>query len=337
MLEENFNLVLREGMMKHFTFSAYFFLFLCVFLGIPTLHAQPYPNRPIQVIIPLVAGSAMDVNGRLLAEELGKILGTQIVPMNKPGASLTLGTDAVAKSRKDGYTIAYTGSAAIVYTRILDPETVPYDPPKDLEPLGLHCFTPLAAAVQESSPWKNFAELIEYAKKNPGKIRVATYGQGSIDHFNLEIIQSSTGAQFTHIPFKGGQSVLTALLGGHVEIIFHAFGQVIPYVDSKKMRILLITKKMADFSELLTLPEFGYKQDLLSAWFALYGPAGIPEEVKKVLVKATEKAIKNHDLKVKVEKMGFIVNYKSPAELKQLMVEDYEKALTIALKIGLRK
>src|SRR4030067_2934562 len=98
--------------MRHFILLACFFLFLCIFIGISTLHAQPYPNRPIQVIIPLVAGSAMDTNGRLLAEELGKILGTQIVPMNKPGASLTLGTDAVAKSRKDGYAIAYTGSAA---------------------------------------------------------------------------------------------------------------------------------------------------------------------------------------------------------------------------------
>ncbi|MCJ7784859.1 MAG: tripartite tricarboxylate transporter substrate binding protein, partial [Desulfobacterales bacterium] len=181
---------------------------------------------------------------------MGKILGTQIVPMNKPGASLTLGTDAVAKSRKDGYAVAYTGSAAIVYTRILDPETVPYDPVKDLEPLGLHCFTPLAAAVQEGSPWKNFAELIEYAKKNPGKIRVATYGQGSIDHFNLEIIQSLTGAQFTHVPFKGGEQVVSALLGGHVEVIFHAFSQVMPQVEAKKMRILLVTNKTADFPNL---------------------------------------------------------------------------------------
>jgi tripartite-type tricarboxylate transporter receptor subunit TctC len=324
-------------MMKHLTFSAYFFLFLCVSGGISPLNAQPYPNRPIQLIIPLVAGSAMDVNGRLLAEELGKILGTQIVPMNKPGASLTLGTDAVAKSRKDGYTIAYTGSAAIVYTRILDPEIVPYDPMKDLEPLGLHCFTPLACAVQESSPWKNLEELIEDAKKNPGKTRVATYGQGSIDHFNLEIIQSLTGAQFTHVPFKGGQSVLTALLGGHVEVIFHAFGQVIPYVDSRKMRILLVTKKIADLPNLPTLPESGFKQDLLSAWFALYGPAGMPEEVKQVLVGAIEKAIKNHDLKLKIEKIGFIVDYKSPAELKKLMGEEYEKALAIAQKVGLRK
>ena len=306
-------------------------------IGIPPAQAQPYPARPIQLIIPLVAGSALDVNGRIFAEEFGKALRTQVLPVNKPGGSLTLGTDAVAKSKKDGYTLAYTNTTAIIYARILNPEIVPYDPVKDLEPLGLHCFFPLAGAVQESSPWKNFAELIDYAKKNPGKLRVATHGQGSIDHFNLEIIQSLTGAQFTHVPFKGGEQVVSALLGGHVEVIFHAFGQVMPQVEAKKMRILLVTNKTADFPNLPTLPEFGYKQDLLSAWFALFGPIGLPEDVKKVLVPAIEKVVRNPELKAKIEKMGFIVNYKTPAELKKLMVEDYERALEIAVKVGLRK
>jgi tripartite-type tricarboxylate transporter receptor subunit TctC len=323
--------------MTRFIFSLCFIPILCAFVGIPMIHAQPYPDRPIQLIIPLVAGSAMDINGRLLAEDLGKILGTEIVPINKPGAAMTLGTDLVAKSKKDGYTICYTGTSGIVYSRILNPETVPYDPVKDLEPLGLHCFFSLAVAVQEGSPWKSFAELIEYAKKNPGKLRVATHSQGSIDHFNLEIIQSVTGAQFTHIPFKGGQQVIAALLGGHVEVISHAFSQIIPHVAAGKMRILLMTKKMTDFPNLPTLPEAGYKQDLLSAWFALYGPAGIPEDVKNVLVPAIEKAAKNHELKTKIEKMGFIVDYKSPRELKKLMVEDYEKALAVAKRVGLQK
>jgi len=317
--------------------TAFILMVYGISIGIPPVQAQPYPARPVQLIIPLVAGSALDVNGRLFAEEFGKTLGTQIVPANKPGASLTLGTDAVAKSKKDGYMLAYTNTSAIVYARVLSPEIVPYDPVKDLEPLGLHCFFPLALAVQPNSPWKTFGELIDYARKNPGKLRVATHGQGSIDHFNLEIIQSLSGAQFTHVPFKGGQQVLGALLGGHVEIIFHAFSQVMPQVEGGKMRILLVTNKTADFPDLPTLPEFGYKQDLLSAWFALFGPAGLPEDVKKVLVPAIEKVVNNPELKTKINKMGFIVNYKSPAELRKLMVEDYERAMEIAVKVGLRK
>jgi tripartite-type tricarboxylate transporter receptor subunit TctC len=324
--------------MKRLILPAVFVLMVYgIGIGVLPVQAQPYPARPVQLIIPLVAGSALDVNGRLFAEEFGKTLGTQVMPVNKPGASLTLGTDAVAKSKKDGYLLAYTNTSAIVYARILSPEIVPYDPVKDLEPLGLHCFFPLALAVQEGSPWKTFAELIDYAKKNPGKLRVATHGQGSIDHFNLEIIQSLSGAQFTHVPFKGGQQVLGALLGGHVEVIFHAFSQVMPQVEGGKMRILLVTNKTANFPNLPTLPEFGYNQDLLSAWFALFGPAGLPEDVKKVLVPAIEKVVNHPELKAKIDKMGFIVNYKSPAELKKLMVEDYERALAIAIKVGLRK
>jgi tripartite-type tricarboxylate transporter receptor subunit TctC len=280
----------------------------------------------------------MDITGRLIAEELGKILGVQIIVMNKPGAAMTLGTDAVVRSKNDGYTILYTGSSAMVYTRVTHPETVPYNPEKDLEPLGLSLFLPLTVAVQESSPWKTFGELVDYARKNPGKVRVSTPGQGSTDHFNLEIYQSVTGVQFTHVPFKGGEAVVTALLGGHVEVTDDAFSKVIPHVNAGKLRILLVSKKMSGFPNIPTMTELGYKQDLLTAWMALFAPAGLPEEVKKVLVPAVEKAIKNPELKAKIEKMGgYLVDYKSPAELKKLVAEDYETAHAIAKKIGLRK
>jgi tripartite-type tricarboxylate transporter receptor subunit TctC len=306
-------------------------------LGTPTAQAQPYPNRPIQLIIPGAPGSILDIAGRLLGEEIGKILGTQLIPMDKPGAGFTLGTDLMARSKKDGYTLAYTNSPAIVHARVVNPETVPYDPDKDLEPLGLHLFFPNAIAVQQSSPWKTFAELVDYAKKNPGKLRVSTTGIGSTSHFNLEIIQSLTGAQFTHVPFKGGESVITALLGGHVEMTFDAISKITPHVESGKMRVLLLTNKMSEFPNVPILSELGYKQELFTAWFAMYGPAGMPEEVKKVLIQAVEKAIKNAELKAKLEKMQFVVQYRSPAELKKLAAEEYESALAIANKVGLRK
>jgi tripartite-type tricarboxylate transporter receptor subunit TctC len=119
----------------------------------PTVWAQSYPNRLIQFIIPIPAGGGGDVNGRLFVEELIKILGQQIMVVNKPGASDTLGTDALAKSKKDGYTLGYTSSAAMVFARVTNPESVPYDPVKDFDPLGSHTFFPLAVAVQAGSPW----------------------------------------------------------------------------------------------------------------------------------------------------------------------------------------
>jgi tripartite-type tricarboxylate transporter receptor subunit TctC len=305
--------------------------------GLPTAQAQSYPNRPIQLIIPNVAGSIMDINSRILTDELGRLLGTQVVVTAKPGGASILGTDAVAKAKKDGYTIGYISASGLIYTRITHPETFPYDPDKDLEPLGLHLFIPLSCAVQASSPWKTFGELIDYAKKNPKKLRVSTIGVGAIDHFNLEVMQAMTGAEFTMIPFKGGESVITALLGGHVEVTFDAFGKVKPHLDAGQMRVLLVSKKMAGYPEVPTAHDLGYKQGLLSTWFAFYGPSGLPEDVKKTLVTAIEKAVKNPELKAKAEKMGYVVDYKSPAELNKLKNEEFEIAAALAAKMGLKK
>jgi len=200
----------------------FFILFLAmVGFGILVPSESPsagYPERPIQLFVTAVAGSAADVNGRLLAEEMEKVLGTKIVVMNKPGASNTLGISALVRSKKDGYTIAYPSANGLVYTRVMNPETIPYDTEKDVELLGVNVFFPNVIAVQASSPWKDFGELVDYAKKNPGKLRVATVGEGTIDSFNIEIIQSLTGARFTKIPFEGGEAVTTARLGGHVEV-----------------------------------------------------------------------------------------------------------------------
>ncbi len=324
--------------MKQATLAIGLILIVCAFsLGIPIAQAQPFPNRPIQLIIANVPGAQSDISGRLLAEEMEKSLGTKIVVINKPGASGTLGTDAVVRSKKDGYTIGYPSAGGIVYARILNPEAVPYDPDKDLKPLGLHLYFPNVVAVKADAPWKNFGELVDYAKKNPGKIRVGTIGQGSIDSFNVEITQTLTGAQFTIVPFKGGESVLTALLGGHIEVAYDVLSKYLPHANAGRVRILLVTKKKSELPEIPTITELGFKQELPSVWMALFAPAGIPEDVKKVLVTAIEKAAKNPELKAKIENMGNIVDYKPPAELRKIMMEDYERALSIAKKIGLRK
>jgi tripartite-type tricarboxylate transporter receptor subunit TctC len=324
--------------MKRFISAACLVTFLGL-LGpaVTMVHAQPYPNHPIQLIIPIPAGGGGDVNGRILVEELGRILGQQIIVTNKPGASDTLGTDALAKSKKDGYTLGYTSSAAMVYSRVTNPESVPYDPVKDFDPLGLHTFFPLSVAVQASSPWKTFNELVDYAKKNPGKLRVSTAGVGSTSNFDVEIVQSLTGAQFTHVPFKGGEAVVTALLGGHVEVSFDIVGKFLPHVEGGKLRLLLVSRRVSSLPNLPTIAELGYKRDLLSGWHAMFGPAGMPDEVKKILIPAIEKAVKHPEGKSKIEKMGYVVEYKSPEELRKLIIDDYETAKAIAVKLGLSK
>lgn len=306
-------------------------------LSAPVSHAQKYPDHPIQFIIPIPAGGGGDVNARLLIEDLQKILGQQIVPTNKPGASDSIGTDALSKSKNDGYTIGLSSSAAMVYFRVNNPNAVHYDPLKDFDPLALHAFFPLSVAVQADSPWKTFKDLVDYAKANPGKLRVSTAGVGSTSFFDVQITQSLTGAQFTHVPFKGGEAVVTALLGGHVELSFDIVGKFKPHVDAGKLRLLLVSRKVSMFPNLPTAKELGYSRDLLSGWHALFAPAGLPAEVKKVLIPSIEKAAKTPATKAKIENLGYVVEYKGPDELKALIVDDYKTAKDIADKLGLGK
>lgn len=317
-----------------------FFGFVWVFFAaglITTLQAQPYPNRPIQLVIPTTPGAGVDIVGRLVAEELGKILRMQIVPINKPGASFTTGTDAVVRSKKDGYTLLYTPSTAIIYSRIPKPDAVPYDPVKDLEPLGVHVWNPMILVVKEDSPWKTFSEFVDYAKKNPGKVSMSIFGALAIERFNMEIIKSLTDAQFNLIPFKGPPEALGAILGGHVDSSFIGVGLALPHVKEGKIKVLLITRKWSELPDVPTLPDLGYKRELDSGWFAFYAPAGVPDEVKAVLVPAFEKIARNPEMKARIDKMGFVVDYKSPAEHKKIMIEGFETAISLAQKIGAQK
>jgi tripartite-type tricarboxylate transporter receptor subunit TctC len=301
------------------------------------VEAEPYPNRPIQIVIPSTPGAGLDVLGRLVGEEMGRVLKAQVVMVNKPGASMTLGTDAVVRSKKDGYTLLYSATSAIVYARVPVPDVVPYDPVKDLEPLGFHVWNPLIIGVREEAPWKTFNELIDYAKQNPGKVRVSLHSIGSIDHFNLEIIKSSTGAEFNLVPFKGPAEATTAFLGGHVDVAAVALTMALPHLQTGKVKVLLISRKWPGLPNVPTFVDLGYRPDLGAGWFAFYGPAGIPEDVKNTLVEAFEKAAKNPEVKAKVEKLGFTVDYRTPAELKKIMIEDFDAAMALAAKLGLRK
>jgi tripartite-type tricarboxylate transporter receptor subunit TctC len=298
--------------------------------------AERYPDRPIQLVIPNAAGSSMDLGGRMIAAELEKILGTNVIATNKPGAGTVLGTDTVIRGKKDGYTLLYNDlQSALIIAPIINPEVVHYDPSKDVEPLGFHFLFPNTITIRSDSPWKTFLELIDYAKKNPGKARFSTMGIGTLPHLLLEMIQATTGAHFTHIPFKGGESVVTAVLGGHVEATCHSLAGVKPHVDAGKMRVLLINIKMPAFPEIPTITELGHKETLPIAGFGLYAPAGIPEEAKRVLIPAIEKAVKN--TKSKVEEMWGVIQYKSPSEQRKMWEEEYQKIFEIATKIGLRK
>lgn len=294
-----------------------------------------YPDHPIRLVIPYVAGATGDITARMLAEELEKVLGVKVIPENKPGASTILGVETVIRAKRDGYTLVYAGPTATTLMPITSPNVVHYDPVKDLEPLGLHYYFPQTISVRADAPWKTFTQLADYVKQNPGKVRVSTIGVGSSPHFILEMIQAITGTQFTHVPFEGGESTVTAVMGGHVEATCDGVAKIKPHMEAGKLKMLLITNKMPAYPDVPTITELGYKQKLFTTYFAVYAAGGIPDEARKVLVPALEKALKA--TKAKVEAMGSLPEYLSPDQMRTKRDEEYKVMYEIATRLGLRK
>src|SRR4030042_3485605 len=187
-------------------------MFFLTFIA-SSLQAQTYPSQSIQLVIPMTPGDTTDLTGRVLASELAKSLKTPVIPINKPGGGATIGADFVAKGKKDGYTILYANSN-IYYAHAMNPETVPCNPLQDLDALCLAVSIPIVVLVQADSPWKTMQELVDYMRRNPGKVRVSTTGVGGVGHFNHEVIRTETGTESTMIPYKGASPALPALLGG---------------------------------------------------------------------------------------------------------------------------
>jgi tripartite-type tricarboxylate transporter receptor subunit TctC len=286
------------------------------------LQAQTYPSQPIQLVVPMAPGDTVDLAGRAIGTELAKILKTPVVVNNKPGGGSTVGADFVAKGKKDGYTLLFANSN-IYYAHAMNPEEVPYNPLTDLDPLCLAISTPLTIAVNADAPWKTFQELIDYMQKNPGKVRGSSSGVGSVGHFNFEVVTNETGAAINMIPYKGASPAMTALLGGHVEISTLSLSLIYPQLQAGKLRALLISKKVPEYPNIPTLKQLGYKNDISSVLFAFYGPAGLPDSVKKALVSPLEKAVKAPEVVKAMTQLGAIEDYVPGPEFKKMLAEEY--------------
>ena len=298
---------------------------LCFVVWQQPLKAQTYPNQPIQLVVPMAPGDTVDLSGRALATEMEKILKTPVVTINKPGGGSTIGANFVARAKKDGYTVLFANSN-IYYAAAMDPETVPYNPLTDLEPLCLAVSVPLTVPVLADSPWKTFQDLMTYMKQNPGKIRGSSSGVGSVGHFNFEVIRIETGNAINMIPYKGASPAMVALLGGHVETSTLSLSLINPHVQAGKFRILLISQKTPEYPKIPTLKGLGYKRDIMSVRFAFYVPAGLPDSVKKVLIPAIQKAIKAPEAQKAIQNMGAIEDFVPGDEFKKMMAEEYGMA-----------
>ena len=306
-----------------------------LFVAAAPLHAQDYPRGAVTLVIPLAPGDATDTSARAIAEELSRELKVSIIPVNRPGAGGAVGTEAVVKAKPDGNTIILTNNASLVFRSILDPKTANYNPLTDLTPLGLAMRSPSILAVRGDAPYKTFTELVAFAKKNPGSVRIGTAGAGSVGEFCIHTINSLTGAGLVPVPFTGASPGVTALLGGHVEGVVLALGTMTGHLRSGTLRGIVISSKYPDFPDIPTLSELGYSEGLFGIWVAFFAPAGVPAEVTRALVPALERAIRSPAIGAKLKPLGMVTDYSPPEKLLAEIRDEHRRVSVIAAKSGL--
>jgi tripartite-type tricarboxylate transporter receptor subunit TctC len=299
--------------------------------------AQAFPNGPISLVVPLAPGDAADIASRAMAEEISKTLNTPVIPVNRPGAGGSVAASSVVQAKKDGQTLLFAQNSALTYRVVLEPQSTSYDPLRDLVPLGISSRTPSMLVVRSDAPYKTFGELVEYAKKNPGQVRVGHPGVGSVGDFCIQLINALTGAGLVGIPHAGAAPSVTALRGGHIEGVVLALGALSSHIKAGTFRGVVSSSRVADFADVPTMTQLGYKDELFGVWFSFLAPAGIPEGTRKALVGAIEQAVKAPAITAKLAPLGIFQTYAGPEEMTAEIREESRRVSDMAKKAGLLK
>ena len=256
-------------------------MFLVALIGCLSAHAAlaTYPERPIRMIVPSAAGGQPDTNSRLVAAEFGKQIGQQVVVDNRPGASSSIGFDAVAKAPPDGYTIGYGGFPLATNPSLL--ARVPYDVNKDFRMVILTNISPNVIAITPALPVNSISELIAYAKRNPDQLLFGTSGSGGAMHLSMELFKLMTGTRMVHVPYKGMQQVITEIIGGRLQILSDNVTSVLPHVTSGRLRALGVTgpRRIPLAPDIPTVAEAGVAGYEITAWGGYIAPAGTPAPI----------------------------------------------------------
>ncbi len=296
--------------------------------------AQAYPNHPVRLVVPFPAASTTDLVGRILANKLTENLGQQVVVDNRAGAGGALGSEIVARSAPDGYTLLM----GTIGTHSINPSVYPklaYDPVTDFSPIIEFGTAPNVLVVNPKLPVHSVKELIDYAKANPGKLNFASSGNGTSNHLSGALFSAREGLKTTHVPYRGGSQAITDLLAGEVSFMFYHYLPLLPYIQDGKLRALAVTsaQRISALPNTPTMAEAGIQDFEVSAWFGVYGPAHMPPELVTRLNSAISKIINAPDVKASLITQGIDPVNGSPDDLARLTKSEiarWAKAVEIA-------
>jgi tripartite-type tricarboxylate transporter receptor subunit TctC len=328
---------MSKNLIKKTSWTGGFLLIMYFFSFGSEIFAADYPKSPITMVIQMAAGGTSDIVARTLGERVSQDLGQPIIPINKVGGGGTIGVNEMIRSKPDGYTfgcISLPTVAVIPHIRNL-----PYNPLKDIS--HICCLLPydMGLVTRADAPWKSFEDLVEYSKKNPGKISYGSPGPGTINHLQGSVLTKNYNLEWKHVPFKGMSEGTTALLGGHIDVEITPPAEVVQHIKTGKLRLLIATTKYRwlDFPDVPTILEKGQKIALTS-YLSLGAPAGTPEPIRQKLEGSFKKWLHDDNIKKDFEKrFSTRLIYVSGEEYGKFVAEQFSFYGNLLKSLGMTK
>jgi len=293
-------------------------------------NAQAYPNRPIKVVVPFPPGGPTDGMARIVSERLGAVLGQPIVVENRGGAGGGVGGKFVAESEPDGYTVLMTPGGALTTGPAVNPN-IGYDPAKVFAPVAELIETPLIVSVIPSLPASSLAEVVAYAKANPGKLKWGSQGFGTAPHLLAEMFRLETGINMLHVPYRGTGPLLNAILAGEVQIIADPSTTSLPYIQDSKLRPIAIAGDTRDpkLPNVPTVVEAGFPKLQSPFWLAVVAPAGTPRDIIDKLNGAFRQALNAPETRKRLDALGAEVKIGTPEDLGKMLARERAQWTTV--------
>jgi tripartite-type tricarboxylate transporter receptor subunit TctC len=296
--------------------------------------AQDYPTRPIRIVVPFSPGGAVDGPIRVIAQEMSKRLGAGVIVENKPGAGATIGTDVVAKSSPDGYTLLLASQtnaiSATLYAKL------PYDPIEDFVPISLIGREPGVVVVNPSVPVKTLQELIAYVKERPGKIDYASSGNGSGQHLFTALLASMTGMKMNHVPYRGSGQATTDLIGGQVQLAIPGTAGMVGHIKAGRLRALAVTgaARSPQLPDVPTVMESGVRGYEAYVWMGLMAPKGTPAPIIDKLHREVLQALSTSEVKTFMANAGIEIVGSTPSEFGTFFRAEKERWAKVIRETG---
>jgi tripartite-type tricarboxylate transporter receptor subunit TctC len=287
---------------------------------------QAFPDRPVRIVVPFLAGGTVDSTARILAQKLSDQTGQQFIVENRGGAGGNIGSDSVAKAEADGYTLLHTAPGPLVINQYLY-NNMPYDPDKDFAPVGLFAVTPVVLMVNNNLPIKTVPDLIAYAKANPGKVSFGSAGVGSIPHLAGELFKTMAGVDIVHVPYKGTAAAMNDLVGGHIQMFFDLLPSSLSQISGGRVRAIgnAGLKRPAALSDLPTISEQGLKGYDAASWVAVVAPVKTPAPVLAKLRSEIGNVLKSPDIIKRLNDLGSVPGTTDEAELRKFLKAETDK------------